>query len=121
MTYSQVMRNKPITVVETPTFLRQAAAIWSDDERMEFIDFIAGSPEAGDLIPETGGVRKVRWGRRGIGKRGGTRVIYFFFNTESPIYLLMAYAKGQSENLSPDEKSQVRDLTAAIKLAHRSH
>jgi hypothetical protein len=57
--------------------VRQAEQVWTDAEREEFVNFIAGKPEAGDLIPETGGVRKVRWGRGGSGKRGGARVIYF--------------------------------------------
>jgi len=72
------MRKKPLTVVETPSFLRQAADIWTEEERMALVDFIARNPEAGDLIPETGGVRKVRWVRQGTGKQGGARVIYFF-------------------------------------------
>ncbi len=58
MTYRPVVRIKPLTVAETDTFIRQAAGIWSDEERLAFIDFVARNPEAGDLIPETGGVRK---------------------------------------------------------------
>jgi hypothetical protein len=70
------MRTRPITVAETAVFMRQAAEVWSDEERLSFVDFIARNPEAGDVIPETGGVRKVRWGRQGSGKRGSVRVIY---------------------------------------------
>jgi hypothetical protein len=66
---------KLITVVELAAFLRAAAKVWSDDERSEFVDYVAANPEAGDVIPETGGLRKVRWGRQGMGKRGGVRVI----------------------------------------------
>ncbi len=50
-----------ITVAETPTFMQQAESIWSDEEREGFVDFIARNPNAGDVIPQTGGVRKVRW------------------------------------------------------------
>ncbi|MGZ8242991.1 type II toxin-antitoxin system RelE/ParE family toxin [Methylomagnum sp.] len=114
------MKTKPLTVVETPTYLRQVAGIWSDEERAAFLDFIARNPDAGDAIPETGGVRKVRWGRAGSGKRGGVRVIYFFFHSNAPLYLLMAYAKSRSENLSPEEKRLARDITAALKHTHRS-
>jgi hypothetical protein len=71
------MLTRPITVAETAVFLRQVAEIWTDDERGAFVDFIARNPEAGDLVPQSLGVRTVRWGRRGIGKRGGVRVIYF--------------------------------------------
>ena len=72
------MLTKPITVAETQLFSRQAEGVWSEEERFEFVDFIASNPQAGDVIPETGGVRKVRWGRQGSGKRGGVRVIYFY-------------------------------------------
>ena len=67
------MPDIPITVVETPQFPRQAGDVWTEDERTGFVDFIARNPEAGDVIPETGGVRKLRWRRQGSGKRGGVR------------------------------------------------
>ena len=69
-----------ITIAEM-LFIRQAAAVWTDDERAAFVDFIAANPKAGDLVPDTGGIRKVRWGRQGSGKRGGVRVIYFYHDT----------------------------------------
>jgi hypothetical protein len=58
-----------ITVAETSLFLRQAEKVWSRGEHDEFVGYIAGNPEAGDVIPETGGVRKVRWSREGAEKR----------------------------------------------------
>ena len=70
MAYIAQMRTRPVTVAETAVFMRQASALWGDDERFEFVDFIARNPEAGDLIPASGSVRKVRWGRQGGGKRG---------------------------------------------------
>jgi hypothetical protein len=70
-----------ITVAETLTFMRQAEAIWSKEEREAFVDFIARNPEAGDVIPETGGVRKIRWRIQGRGKRGGARVILFLLRS----------------------------------------
>ena len=75
--------------------------------------------EAGDVIPDTGGVRKVRWSRAGMGKRGGARVIYFYHDDTMPLYLLLAYAKAQRENLTPDEKRQVRALVSGLKQVHR--
>ena len=65
------------TVIETPLFERHAAAIWSISQRNAFIDYIAEHPDAGDVIPGTYGLRKVRWSRSGMGKRGGARVIYW--------------------------------------------
>jgi hypothetical protein len=94
--------------------VRQAEAVWDDAEREAFIDFIAHNPEAGDVIPETGGVRKIRWSRAGSGKRGGTRVIYFYHDVGRPLYLLMVYAKARQENLTPDEKRAVRKLAAIL-------
>lgn len=86
------------TVAETDVFVRYAAQIWSDEERHEFISFIALNPSAGDIIPGTGGCRKIRWTRAGLGKRGGARVIYFLPN-EDVVWLLIAYTKTAYDNL----------------------
>jgi hypothetical protein len=95
-------------VAETPLFSRQAREVWDDAELAAFIDFIARNPEEGDLIPETGGVRKIRWARPGSGKRGGARVIYFWSMADDKILLLDIYAKGQQENLAADEIKKLR-------------
>jgi len=63
--------------IETPIFQRYAADIWRDGEREDFITWIAANPLAGDVIPGTAGLRKIRWSRQGMGKRGGARVIYY--------------------------------------------
>lgn len=96
-------------------FIRDAADIWSEEERTAFIDYIARNPEAGDIIPDTGGVRKIRWSRRGSGKRGGVRVVYFFY--EFDLYLLMIYAKAQRDNVSPDAKRALQAFVASLKQA----
>jgi hypothetical protein len=80
--------------------------------------FIARNPEAGDLIPGSGGVRKVRWGRRGSGKRGGVRIIYFYHDPGMPLYLLMIYTKAQRDDLSPDARRTVQSLMARLKAGH---
>ena len=87
------------TVIETPTFQKQADAIWTTLEREAFIDFIAENPEAGDVIPGADGARKVRWQRRGTGKRGGTRVIYFHLVEDELVLLVMVYAKAERTNV----------------------
>jgi hypothetical protein len=86
------------TVAETEVFERYASDIWSEEERLEFISWIALNPESGDLIKETGGCRKVRWSRAGVGKRGGARVIYFLPGKEV-IWLLIAYTKTKYDKL----------------------
>ncbi|TCT10901.1 transcriptional regulator [Paralcaligenes ureilyticus] len=81
------------TIIETPTFSADAKAIWQEDERGEFCAWLAQHPEAGDVIPGSGGCRKVRWTRQGTGKRGGVRVIYFNRLDNGVIHLLVIYAK----------------------------
>lgn len=104
-----------ITVVETTLFLRQAEKIWSEAERADLVDYVARNPESGDVIPGAGGVRKLRWGRSGIGKRGGARAVYFFHHTDRPIYLLLAYAKAEREDMTSDEKKAVAAFAAQLK------
>ncbi len=109
------MQTRPITVFETNMFERAAAKIWSEDERTALVDYVARNPEAGDVIPGTGGVRKLRWGRAGSGKRGGARLIYFYHDMDRPLYLLLAYAKAQASDMSADEKRAVAAFAAVIK------
>ncbi len=111
------MAGRPITVAETPLFVRQADDVWDVTERDEFVDFIARNPRAGDVIPDTGGVRKLRWRKAGTGKRGGVRVVYFYYDPNSPLYLLMVYAKAEREDMTPEEKKVVRKLSVVLKTA----
>ena len=115
------MTKRLITVAETLPFLRQAASLWSEDDRNGFVDFIAANPEAGDVIPDSGGIRKVRWRRPGTGKRGGVRVIYFYHDSTMPLYLLLIYAKAERENWTWDEKRQAHAMTESIKQTYRRH
>jgi hypothetical protein len=86
------------TVAETAIFQRYVEKIWTDDERQEFITWIAANPTAGDVIPGSGGCRKVRWSSSGRGKRGGARVIYFNA-TDQTIWLLIVYIKAKFDKL----------------------
>ncbi|HTO19894.1 MAG TPA: transcriptional regulator [Pseudomonas sp.] len=87
------------TVIETDIFVRYAETIWEDGEREAFIAWLAANPLAGDVIPGSGGLRKVRWSRPGTGKRGGVRVIYYNALPQGQIWLLIAYAKARFDNL----------------------
>lgn len=95
------------TVIETPTFQKQADKLWLEDERLEFIAWIAGNPTAGDVIPGAGGARKVRWSRPGTGKSGGARVIYFNLTDEEILLLVAVYAKADRSSMSPGEIKKV--------------
>lgn len=95
------------TVVETPGFLKAAEAIFTDSEREQIVTMIAADPECGDLIQGTGGFKKVRVSRSGMGKRGGARVIYILRNEHFPIFLVTAYAKNEKENLTKQERNQL--------------
>jgi hypothetical protein len=108
------------TVVETRQYARQAADLFSTEEQAEIIDFVARNPDAGDEIPGTGGVRKIRFGFHGRGKRGGARVIYYWHNDDVPIFMIAAYAKNQKTDLRPDELKAVAAIAEAIKRRART-
>ncbi len=95
------------TVIETPTFQKQAEKLWTEDERLAFIDWIAENPLVGDVIPGADGARKVRWGRGGAGKSGGARVIYFNLTEREVVLLVAAYAKADRANMLPAEIKKV--------------
>jgi hypothetical protein len=95
------------TVAETPIFQRYAAEVWSELERVEFINWIAVNSSAGDVIPGSGGCRKVRWSKAGHGKRGGTRIIYFNAD-ESTIWLLIVYTKAKFDNLPTEFLAELK-------------
>jgi len=108
------MRAPPMTVVETPFFLRKVANLLNAEERSELEVFLGMNPEAGDVVPETGGVRKLRWATRGKGKRGGVRVIYYFHSATFPLFLLTVYAKNQKANLTKAERNDFRALVPLL-------
>lgn len=95
------------TVIETPTFQKQAEKLWSQDERLAFIDWISANPLAGDVIPGADGARKVRWGRAGSGKSAGARVIYFNLTEQEMVLLVAVYAKANRTNMLPAEIKKV--------------
>lgn len=88
-----------VTLIESPIFTKLWPDYWSEDERGEFAAWLAENPDAGDRVPGTGGIRKIRWTRKGKGKRGGVRVIYFSQPTQGLIWLLTIYTKTEQENV----------------------
>ena len=109
----------PSTVVETPAFLAVTRKLMDDDERTELIDYLAWNPTAGDLIPGTGGVRKLRWALAGRGKSGGARVIYFHHDADMPLFALAAYAKNDRADLSQQDRNDFRRLTTCLVEAYK--
>jgi|SRR5579862_579474 len=114
------MRVAPITVAEVDPFAATARrAGFAMAERDALIDFLARHPEAGDLIPGTGGLRKLRWAGKGKGKSGGYRAIYYYFMADVPIYLLAVYAKNQQIDLTPEQKGRLAALADELKASAR--
>jgi hypothetical protein len=102
------------TVVETPSYLKTAESLFSAEERDGIVAMVSSDPECGDLIKGTGGFRKVRVGRGGMGKRGGARVVYILRNESFPVFLIAAYAKNEKENLTKAERNELARMADAI-------
>jgi hypothetical protein len=108
------------TVIETPIYLRDAkAAGLTESEGMAIVDLLAIQPDAGDLIPGTGGARKVRVAGRGKGKSGGYRVITFYPGADLPVFLLNVFAKGDKINLTMAERNELRTILTEIARTYR--
>jgi hypothetical protein len=88
-----------LTIYETPIFVAEAARIWSTEERLEFFGWIADEPEAGAVIPGSGGCRKVRWSWPEMGKQGGARVIYFCRMQAGELCMLLGYPKAAKDTI----------------------
>ncbi|MBP1132116.1 MULTISPECIES: type II toxin-antitoxin system RelE/ParE family toxin [Serratia] len=103
-----------LVFIETPMFTRQVRQIATDDELKELQKELIESPDKGDLIQKTGGLRKVRMATGSQGKSGSARVIYFLA-TKEVIYLVMAYPKNSKDSLSDMERSELKTLTKLLK------
>ena len=103
------------TVMETGNFLRDAEkAGMTEGERFELYTFLAANPEAGDLIKQSGGCRKLRWAGKGKGKSGGFRVITFFAGPHMPVVVITVYAKNKLGNLSDAETNILKVLAKEL-------
>ena len=98
--------------IELTPFSRARDEYFDDDEFAAFQRHLASNPLAGDVIPDTGGVRKLRWGRAGSGKRGGIRVIYFWDEPRQTFYMLYVYRKNAQEDLTAQ---QLRTLARLVR------
>jgi len=120
MDYIYLMRTAPMTVIETPSFLRDAKRLMDEEERQEIIAFLAHNPNAGDILQRTGGIRKLRFAREGSGKSGGYRVVYFFHSPDIPLFVLNVFAKSEKDNISPAERNELKQLATLLVATYRT-
>lgn len=108
------MPHRPVSVTEFTSYQRRANELLTPDEQDAVVDLIAYEPTRGNLIPGTGGLRKLRIAVGGSGKRGGARVIYYFYNEGFPVLLLSLYAKNEKSDLSARDKKGFTMLVQEI-------
>lgn len=99
-----------MVIVETPIFTKQVLDTLSGDEYRLFQRTLLEHPDAGTRIPGSGGLRKLRWSAEGRGKRGGVRVIYYWFTARDTILLLFIYPKNVQDDLTPDQLRQLKKI-----------
>ncbi|MFT5473301.1 MAG: hypothetical protein ACI856_001630 [Kiritimatiellia bacterium] len=108
-----------ITFIETKIFTKRIAGLIGDGAFAELQAELAQNPEKGPVIEGTGGLRKVRWKREGQGKSGGIRIMYLFLRLHGIIHLVFVFAKSDSDNLTADEKKQLKKIVDAIKREYQ--
>lgn len=119
------MRRPLHAIIETPEFRSQVAGLLSAEEFGLLVDYLAEHPDAGDLMPGTGGARKLRWAALGKGKRGGVRVITYYAGVRVPVFLLAVFGKGSKATLGKAECNELRrvlhDLVSEYLKGARRH
>ena len=98
-----------LTFVETRLFTRIVGDYLSNSEYARVQEALAADPEAGPVIPGSGGVRKLRWGQPGRGKRGGVRIIYYVKREDGVTWLQTIYAKNQASDIAPDVLRRIKE------------
>ena len=97
-------------IIETSIFTRQIQLLLTDEAYRELQTALVARPDVGAIIVGSGGIRKVRWAVRGRGKRGGARVIYYWAVKADQLLMLLAYAKNEQDDLSPEQLKTLRTL-----------
>jgi len=101
-----------VEIIETPIFTKKINEVLSDDEYSELQRELVINPKAGALIPGGRGLRKLRWAISGRGKRGGLRVIYYWYTQDEKLYMLFPFKKSEQEDLT---KEQMKMLIEYVK------
>lgn len=99
-----------MVIIETPIFTKQIQDVMEDDDYAELQQALCTNPVAGDPIKGTGGLRKIRWGALGKGKRGGARIIYYWLSQDDQIYMLYVYPKNVQVDLTEQQKKILMHL-----------
>lgn len=102
------------TIVELPEFLKKASSLIQEQEKTRIINYLASHPLAGNLMQGTGGIRKLRWSAHGKGKSGGVRVIYYYQNELTPLFLLTIFGKGEKSNLTKSERNELAKFISLL-------
>ena len=97
-----------MVIIETPVFTRRVLDILSDDEYRDLQSFIAANPASGDIIPASNSLRKLRWSIKGKGKRGGSRIIYYWAKSKDTVLMLFLFKKNEQSNLTPDQLKRLK-------------
>ena len=97
-----------MVIIETSIFTRCIKELMSDDEYRALQETLVNRPDMGDIVPGTGGLRKVRWKQEGHGKSGGVRVIYYWMTANEQLYMLYVYSKSKQEDLTAEQKKALR-------------
>lgn len=109
----------PISIAELKSAGRDLRRLLNEDEIDGLVDFLALNPESGDVIPETGGIRKMRWSGQGKGKSKGIRVCYFYHDLNMPLFILAVYGKGEVLRLTKQEEKAMATLAGELKDRYR--
>jgi hypothetical protein len=97
-------------IIETPIFTRRIQHLLSDEQYRAVQEQVVARPDAGDVIPGSGGLRKLRWAMAGHGKRGGLRIIYYWARAADQILMLFVYPKPEREDLTPAQLRQLKRI-----------
>ena len=105
-------------VIATRTYEKRIVKLLPPEERTEMEDAVATDPERHPVVPGTKGVRKARWSRPGMGKRGGVRLVYYFWVEPNAVLLITAYAKNEKEDLTDADKKEIRKIVDNLKRSN---
>jgi hypothetical protein len=106
-----------ITVLQLPKFKAEATDLIGTEGIEAVAVYLINRPDAGDVIPGSGGARKLRWAAKGKGRRGGARIIYVYVAVAARIYLIRCYSKNVKTDLTAEEKRELRQIAAGLRGA----